>query len=256
MARRHNRAMAQRVFVHVVGFSDEERHALNLLFRISQEHDTAYVLWEPDAPEAARLALVDGRSYAGELELESPRNADLHVIWVGSDAPARATRVFQRPIAWPEVVAAMDELFPPPVDFDLDFADADTLPPVDEPLDSPPPRRALIACGQLEDRLYLRARLALAGLVIADDAASAAEALELARGYDYALALVDFALPGADAWALVRELREGPRPVPKVIVTASRPSWLTRARACFAPVAGFLAKPPHPGKLHALLQRV
>lgn len=247
--------MAQRVFVKVVGFDDEERHALNLLFRISEEHGTAYCPWEPGAPEAPRLAIVDGQSYEGRLELESQRHAGLPVFWVGDGAPERASRVFQRPIAWPEVVQAMDELFAAPVDFDLDFDDVDTQPP-SEPAETPPQRRVLIACGLLEERLYLRARLALAGLPVADEAENAAQALELARANDYVLALVDFRLPGAQGWAFVRELRSGPRPPPKVIVTATRPSWADRVRSWFAPVTGFFEKPPHPGKLHELLRQV
>ena len=247
--------MAQRVFVNVVGFSDEERHALNLLFRISEEHDTAFSLWEPGAPEPARLAIVDGQSYEGQLELESPRNAGVPVFWVGDGAPERASRAFQRPIAWPDVVQAMDEVFAPPVDFDLDFDDVQTQPP-DQAVEVPPQRRVLIASGPLEERLYLRARLSLAGLTIADEAESAAQALELARANDYVLALVDFRLPGANGWDFVRELRSGPRPVPKVIVTATRPSLMDRVRSWFAPVAGFFEKPPHPGKLHDLLRQV
>jgi hypothetical protein len=35
--------MGRRVFVKVVGFSDAERHALNTLFRLSEERDTHYV---------------------------------------------------------------------------------------------------------------------------------------------------------------------------------------------------------------------
>ena len=34
--------MAQRVFVKVVGFSDVERHALNSVFRLSEDRDTIY----------------------------------------------------------------------------------------------------------------------------------------------------------------------------------------------------------------------
>lgn len=143
----------------------------------------------------------------------------------------------------------------PLVDFDIDFDDVQTQPPEVEP-DLPPPRRVLIASERLEDRLYLRAKLALAGLSVADEAASAAQALELARGKTYVLALVDFRLPGMDGWRFVRELRQGSRPVATVIVTASRPTWLDRVRSRFAPVDGFFENPPHPGKLHELLTRL
>ena len=244
--------MTQRVFVKIVGFTDEERHALNLLFRMSEEQGTAFAPWEPHAPEAPTLALLDGQSHEAQLEMQNPRNADLRVVWVGDGAPPTAVRVFQRPIAWPQVVLAMDELFPPALDFDLDFDQLDTQPPVDseQPLVQ---RRALICAADRDERLYMRAKLSLAGLVHADEAETAAQALEFARANDYVLAIADFDLPGAGGWKFVRELSAGPRRIPFVIVTAGRPSLAEHVRAWFAPVAGFFAKPPHPGKLHDLL---
>ena len=38
----------QRVFVKVLGFSDVERHALNTLFRLSEDRETGYALWSAD----------------------------------------------------------------------------------------------------------------------------------------------------------------------------------------------------------------
>ena len=73
----------------------------------------------------------------------------------------------------------MDELFvpPEPVDFDLDFDEsaAETWPPT--------PERALIASADRDERLYLRAKLALADLTQADEAETGAQALELARAF-------------------------------------------------------------------------
>src|SRR5437764_13317893 len=123
--------MVQRVFVSVIGFTDTERHALNSVFRLSVEQDTKFLLCEPGAPEAARLALVDGDSYEGRVEAESHGNEDIPLIWVGAHAPARALRTYQRPIPWSAVVQAMDELVGPmsePIDFDIDFTDVDTHP--------------------------------------------------------------------------------------------------------------------------------
>ena len=37
--------MAQRIYIKVVGFSDEERHALNTVFRLSEQCRTMYQLW-------------------------------------------------------------------------------------------------------------------------------------------------------------------------------------------------------------------
>jgi CheY-like chemotaxis protein len=251
--------MAQRVFVNVVGFTDVERHALNSVFRLSEEQEMAYSLWEPQAPEAARLALIDGQSYEARVELESPRNTDIPILWIGPNAPQSAIRCFDRPIAWSEVVQAMDELVGPmsePIDFDIDFDDADTRPPDTQPPDLPPRRRALIANADRDERLYIRAKLALAELCEADEAETAAQALELARDNNYVLAVVDFNLPDADGWKLFKELGEVQRPIAKVILTKTRPSLGERIHARLAGVAGLFEKPPHPGKLHEALLKV
>ena len=247
--------MAQRVFVRVVGFTDVERHALNTVFRLSGQRDTVYSLWMADAPEAPRLALVDGQSYEAPLELESPGNEGLRLIWVGTESPARAWRAFDRPIAWPEVLMAMDELFAPPhaLDFDLDFdsGGADTVPP-----DEPYGKRALIASADRDERLYLRAKLALADLTQADEAETGARALELTRAHQYDVALVDLALPDMDGWALLKELRAAKPAIPHVIVSKSHASMAERVRAWFGGAQGCFDKPPHPGKLQDLLHRV
>jgi CheY-like chemotaxis protein len=247
--------MAQRVFVKVVGFTDVERHALNTVFRLSEQRETIYSLWTSDAPEAPQLALVDGQSYEARLELESPRNKDLKLIWVGAVAPAEAWRTFQRPMSWPDVVNAMDELFTPPepLDFDLDF---DSGAPDTEPPYEAPAKRALIACADREERLYLRAKLALAHLTQADEAETGAQALELTRSNQYAVALVDFALPDVDGWAFLKELSETRPAIPHVILTKENASVPERLRAWFAGAEGLFDKPPHPGKLQSLLHRV
>ncbi|HYD76568.1 response regulator [Ramlibacter sp.] len=246
----------QRVFVKVLGFSDVERHALNTLFRLSEERETGYALWNPEYGVAAQIALIDSDSHEAVVEFESPSNAGLKRIWIGPHAPAQAWRSFERPIQWPEVISAMDHLFMPPPDLDFDLGDPqeaqDTVPP--EP--GPPPRRALIASPDREQRLYLRARLALAGLTQADDAASAADALECARLNRYEIALVDFALAGEAGWTFVRQLRACEPGIPHVIVTKDRVSAGEKLRAWFADQPVLLAKPPHPGKLKALLERV
>ena len=246
----------QRVFVKVLGFSDVERHALNTLFRLSQERAIGYALWSPGHGVTARVALIDSDSHEAVVELESTGNQDLKMIRIGPGEPAQAWRSFERPIRWPDVIAAMDQLFLPAPELDFDLGELeeaqDTLPP--EP--GPPPRRALIAAADRNDRLYLRARLALAGLTQADDAATAADALELARLNCYEIALVDFALAGGSGWGFVRQLRTAGQPIARVIVTKSRVSPGDKVRALWGGRPALLAKPPDPGKLRALLERV
>jgi CheY-like chemotaxis protein len=244
--------MAQRIFVKVVGFTDVERHALNTMFRLSEQRATIYSLWESGAPEPPKLALIDGQSYEARLELESPRSALLKLIWVGAVSPAHAWRTFERPLSWPDVVVAMDELFTPPepLDFDLGFDEG-----AGERSDNHA-KRALIASADRDERLYLRAKLALADLTQADEAETGAQALELARAHHYAVALVDFALPDVDGWAFIKQLTEARPAIEHVIVTKARASLGERARGWFAGAKGFFDKPPHPGKLQDLLHRV
>jgi CheY-like chemotaxis protein len=247
--------MAQRVFVKVLGFTDVERHALNTVFRLSEQRATVYSLWQPDAPEAPKLALIDGQSYEARLELESPGNAALKLIWVGAVAPVEAWRVFERPLSWPDVVNAMDELFAPPeaIDFDLDFdtGSADTLPPQEGC-----GKRALIASADRDERLYLRAKLALADLTQADEAETGAQALEMARARQYDVALVDFALPDVDGWVFLKELKGSKPAIGHVIVTKADASLAERLRGWIAGAEAFYDKPPHPGKLQDLLQKI
>jgi CheY-like chemotaxis protein len=248
--------MAQRVFVNVAGFTDEERHALNLLFRMSEDHSTAFSAWEAGAPQPPRVAFVDGDSDAGRAAADDPRNTTIPLLWVGANAPARALLTFARPIAWPDVLQTLDSVFPAEdadLHFDIDYDDVDTQPPDTMPPDGDMPKRALIASGTLEERLYLRARLALAGFPIADEAETAPKALELVRERDYVLAIVDLSLGGMRGWDFLKELAGGPHKIAKVIVTASRPTIGERLKAHRVGVKAFIAKPPHPAKLQAAL---
>ncbi|MDB5871025.1 MAG: response regulator [Ramlibacter sp.] len=249
--------MTQRVFVQVVGFTDTERHALNTVFRLSEQRDTIYSLWHGGTADRPTLALMDGQSNESRLELEFSNDPKLKVIWVGSAAPPNAWRIFQRPIVWPQVVSAMDQLFAPAddLDFDLDFDNGpDTLPP-DEPRPHPA-KRALIASASRDERLYLRARLALADLTQADDAETGAQALELARAHPYAVALVDFGLPDVEGWAFLKDLAEAQPAIRHVIVTKDQTTVPERIRAWRAGAEGFFQKPPHPERLHNLLRKV
>ena len=247
----------QRIFVKVIGFADVERHALNTLFRLSDERAVSYALWQSELGVEAQLLLVDSDSHEGRIEFESPAHAHLKAIWVGPGSPERAWRSFERPVQWTEVVAAMDRLFQPPpdieigLDFDMDEAQ-DTQPP--EP--SAPARRALIACADRDERLYLRARLALADLTQADEAENAADALDLARRHQYTVALVDFRLPGQGGWDLVKQFARGQPGIPCLIVTKDRLSPAEQVRNWWGRGPVLLSRPLEPAKLKALFDRV
>jgi CheY-like chemotaxis protein len=245
--------MAQRVFIKVIGFSDVERHALNSLFRLSEERETVYTLWEPGAPVEPKLALIEGQSYEAGVEVSLPRYDEVKFIWIGPGAPANAWHSFERPISWPEVVDAMDVLFAPLPDVDFDLDGVDTLPPTDDQL---PRKRALIASADRDQRLYLRAKLSLVDLTQADDAESGAQALELARANEYAVALVDLGMPDMQGWAFLKELSAGQRRIPHVIATKHGASLGERMRARLAGLDALFDKPPDPDRLNHLLQKV
>lgn len=242
-------SMVQRIYVKVVGFSDEERHALNTVFRLSEQCRTMYQLWTPQAGEPARVALLDGQSWEARVEAESPMQRDLRLLWVGSNAPAAVWRSFPRPIVWPEVVAGLDALFAPQDALDLD------LDPDPEPEAIMSQKQALIVSADRGERLYLRARLSLARLTQADEAESGSEAVALARGKQYDLALVDAGLHDMDAWTLVSQLRRGRRPIPHLALTKAARSVSERLRAWRGSTA-LLEDPPDPERLDAWLSRI
>ncbi len=238
--------MAQRIFIKVIGFSDEERHALNTVFRLSEQCLTSYQLWVPTAPEPPRVALLDGLSWEARVEAESPLHRDLRLFWVGPHPPPGVWRTFPRPLAWPEMIEALDAIFAPEAGLDLDLG----------PDSAMSQKQALIVSGARDQRLYLRARLALARLTLADEADTAAEALELARARQYDLALVDCLLPDADPWALLRQLRQGEHPIRHVAMTQAARSMGDHVRAWLGGAGALLEDPPNPGRLDAWLSRV
>jgi CheY-like chemotaxis protein len=240
--------MAQRVFIKVVGFSDEERHALNTVFRLSEQCLTMYQLWTPAAPEPPRVALLDGQSWEARVEAESPLHRDLRLFWVGAHPPPATWRDFPRPLAWPDVIEALDQLFAPAAGVDLD---------VDGRPDSiMSQKQALIVSADRDQRLYLRARLALARLTLADEAGTGAEALQLARSKKYDLALVDCNLADQDPWALLRQLRQGGHAIRHVAMTQAERSMSERVRAWLGGAGALLEDPPCPDRLDAWLSRI
>lgn len=242
--------MTRTVSVWVVGFADHERHSLNTLLRLSEGREIQYQLWLGAAGPGPDLALIDSQSYEAVLAMESPSNAGLKMIWVGPGTPPQAWRCFDRPVRWAEVVLAMDELFEPPANLDFDL----TAPASFDAL--MPGRRALIASADRNHRLYLRARLALADITQADEAETAAQALEYARRSRYDLALVDLELPGADGWKFVRQLGAGRPRIAHLIATNGRATAGERMRAWLARAHNLPGERLDPAQLQSLLERV
>ncbi len=246
--------MSLSVYVKVVGFRDFERHALNTLFDLSSQGAVSYCLWTPEAPVAPHLALVDIESYEAGLELVSPSfDPNLRMICVGDDAPRDAWRSFARPLHWPDVVQSMDELFAiqEAQDSDLDFTDTEI--PASLPLGI---KSALVVFPLSEDRMYLRARLSLAGVVMVSEAQNAAQALELARRSHFTLVLLGQQLPDMDSWELIRQLIALEPAIGSVVLATRERAWHVRDRAEHMGCRDVIEYPLNPAEVIQLLKKV
>lgn len=270
----------KRVFVKVFGFDDIERHALNTVFRLSETRPTAYALWTAAAPDEADLALVDGDSWEAAIELANPAHDDLKLVWIGDNAPNRASLVVKRPLQWAAVIEGLDALLAADqlpatgkaadaeldldllsessalVDLDLDFdSEAPTAPsPLEEPAPEPQQAQVLVVDADRDARLYLRARLAMAGHLLVDEAATGTEALKLMDTRLYKLLILDMDLPDIESWEMVKRVEASRPPIEFLILTGSNLSPVDAVRGWFAGARGSLRKPLHPGKLKYLLR--
>jgi len=245
--------MASTVWVKVVGFTDVERHSLNTLFRLSERMYPSYALWSREAPSPPQVALLDVDSYEAGLELASPSfNTHLKLICVGDEPPSHAWRSFARPVDWPALVQVLDGLFSQRGDVDIDLGfDGGQDKPV------PPGVRVTLMVGMaLEDRLYLRARLAIAGLTDVDEAHTAEQARALTKERAYNLVLVSLELADSDPWALIAELKNLPEPPYAVVAVSTAPSWGVMERAEQLGCMALLEIPFNPRQVLGLLQKV
>lgn len=245
--------MTATVWVKVVGFSDVERHTLNTLFRLSAGQTPAYALWAPEQATPPHVALIDVDSYESGLDQASPGfNANLKRLCVGSRVSETAWRTFPRPVDWRALLQVLDSLFASQAEVDIDLG-------LDEPVDLtvPPGIKASLLVGLArEEALYLRARLALAGLTDMDEADSAAQAGTRMAARHYDLVVVSLELTDADPWALVQSFTDLLAPPHAVVVATAAPSWHAMERAEAMGCKGLLEVPFNPPQVLALLQQV
>lgn len=249
--------MTATVLVKVLGFSDVERHSINTLFRLSGRKGPNYQLWTPESTSPPQVALLDVDSYEAGLELESPRfNPNVKVIAVGAEPPETAWRCFERPVEWAALLMALDELFSTgvDVDFDLDLCEPDlTIPAPFAPVGV----TVCLVVGLTPDqRLYLRARLSLAGLTDMDEAVDAAQAAQRLAQRHYDLMIIGLDLIDADAWSLVEALKDQSTPPRSVVLVSSAPNWSSMERAEQLGCLGILEVPFNPPQVRAILERV
>lgn len=245
--------MTSVVWVKVVGFSDIERHSINTVFRLSEGHCPSYALWTTETQAAPNVLLLDVDSYEAGLEMVSPSfNAHLKCICVGDEPLANAWRSFARPVDWPALIRVLDGLFSLQGDVDIDIG---LYNDVDKPV--PPGVRVSLVVGMLrEERLYLRARLAIAGLTDVDEVDTAQEANVRTVERRYDLVVVSLDLQGTDPWALVESLKQLPEPPHAVLVATHTPSWRSMERAEQLGCLGLLEIPFNPQQVMGLLHKV
>jgi DNA-binding NtrC family response regulator len=136
------------------------------------------------------------------------------------------------------------------VDIDLDFEGT--------PTQSVPPgvRVTLLVGMEREERLYLRARLALAGITTVDEAESAEQASRCLAQRHYDVVMVSLELRDADPWAFVQTLPGMLMPPRSVIVVTQHPTWAATERAEQLGCMGLLEMPFAPSQVLALLQKL
>lgn len=247
--------MASTVLIKVVGFSDVERHSLNTLFRLSGREGPHYSLWTTESAGPAQAALIDVDSYEAGLELVSPSfNHNIKMICVGAEAPTLAWRTVPRPVDWAAMVGLLDELFVSAGDVvDITVGSEDTVAVSHLP---PGVKQALLVGLPIEARLYLRARLALAGIAAVDEVQTVDQLDDSvkAREYDVVLAYVNNDV--LDPWVLVKHLQDLEKPVRSVVAVSADSSWKASNLAERMGCIGLMEIPFNPLQVIGLLQRV
>ena len=107
-----------------------------------------------------------------------------------------------------------------------------------------------------EQRLYLRARLALAGHTEMDEADTAAQASQLLSQRHYDLMIIGLDLADADPWGLVEALKDMPAPPRSVVLATAAPTWTVMERADQLGCAGLLEIPFIPRQVLGILRKI
>lgn len=113
-------------------------------------------------------------------------------------------------------------------------------------------RAALLAGLPAEERLYLRARLALAGITDVDEVETPADAAAWLERRPYSLVVLGTDDDPDWAWTTAQALAERPAP-PAVLAITRQPDAAAFAHAAQARCFGLLESPLNPRELLALL---
>lgn len=247
--------MASNICVKVVGFSETERHSLNTLFRLSEGGGLTYALWTPEALVPPDVSLIDVDSREAGAEFSTPDFDATHKrICVGRQTVESAWRSFQRPVDWGALVDVLDTVFVSGggtdhlVDFEM------TMPVKTEA--APQTKMCLLVGFSGENGMYLRARLALAGLYVVDDAESILQAHVKVHQQQYALVIVDLGSNDTGSWGFVQALTDWTSPHRAVVVATTTPSRRVVELAEQYGCTGILDIPFAPQRVMSLLQRI
>ncbi|GAA6140997.1 hypothetical protein [Hydrogenophaga sp. 5NK40-0174] len=264
---------SNQVYVSVVGFSDVERHALNTIFRLSEEHEPTYVPWQSGGagrrtgmtvPDA-EVALVDGECAEAVVHRAREAHESQRLIWVGANPPEHAWRVLERPIHWASLLSDLDMVYAAKQadsgHIDLDISSPSPL--ADDSLGLRPSRfrRALIVGANADERLYLKGRLALAAVIEIDEAQTNEQAMERMKRYEYVCAVFNMDDSQLDAWMLAHTFRQrNPQAITLGMSAHAGPlgDWWSRRRmeksSRRTGVHALVAKPPRPWELARWLE--
>lgn len=245
--------MPSAVWVKVVGFSDAERHSIRTMFRLSAADSVQYLLWTPENAALPNVTLIDADCYEGGMDVASPSfNPNMHVISVGAGNVPNAWRRLSRPLDWSKMVGTLDALFA-----HKEEHEGDTQPGFSEStFHAPGRKRALVVGLEQVERLYLQARLSLAGVTDVDAVSTVDEAIRQFSRLRYDIVMICLELETSDAWELVAALHDLPTPVKSVIVMTHSPSWKAIQKAESMNCLGLLEIPFIPRDVLGLLQKV
>lgn len=123
----------------------------------------------------------------------------------------------------------------------------------------PKPVPALIVDADQESRFYLRARLVIAGVLQADEAATGGEALYLLQSRSYRIVLLNVNLPDMDGWSLASQVisrKHWPTLRASLVLTGEKMSWFSQLRGRFFGARSCMRKPLDPVEVASLLRRL
>jgi CheY-like chemotaxis protein len=193
------------------------------------------------------------------MEMDSPQaNPNLPLVCVGSTPNEKAWKSLTRPVDWAALLNLLDSRFAAPVpaasgvDINLDADFEDTRPPEV----SPGRRQALLVGFGREHCLYLRTRLALAGMSSIVEEATVQQAQEQIARIGFNVVVVSLDMADADPWSLVETIRKSPTEASSVIVVSAAPTWKATEKAEQLGCIGLLEIPFSPPQVVQLLQKI